>query len=67
MAKSKEEMKVKTQIQSLVDEYDLQSKRPNERLKGSPPICSENQKLPKKVSTKKKDWDINLDLHVMIT
>jgi hypothetical protein len=43
------------------------SKRLNERLGGSPLICSGNQKLPKKISTKKKDWDIILDPHVKIT
>jgi ribosomal protein L25 (general stress protein Ctc) len=41
--------------------------RPKERLGGSPPICNGNKESPKKVSTKKKDWDTILDLQVKIT
>jgi hypothetical protein len=61
MENLREEMKVKTQVQSLVDEYDLQSEKTNGKANRKSPICSGNQKLSKKVSTKKKDWDAILD------
>lgn len=47
MEKSREEMKVKTQVGSLVDEYDLQFKKTKRKTRGKSPYLQWKPKVAK--------------------
>ncbi len=60
MEKSREEMKVKTQVQSLVDEYDLQSKKTKQKTRGKSPYLQQKPKVAKEGINQKKGLGYNL-------
>ncbi len=60
LEKSKEEMKVKTHAQSLVDEYDLQFKKTKRKPRGKSPYLQRKPKVAKEGINQKKGLGYNL-------